>query len=283
MKLPYFLARRFVAGEHFEQALPRVRQINEMGILTSLVLLGEEVKERSVAEETVENYKELLKEMDAHSLRGSISIKLTMTGLSIDEELCRKHLHSILDTASKLGRFVRIDMESSRYTEATLRLFREAHDTWNGHVGIVIQAALHRTERDIIELADMGADVRLCKGAYKEPADIALRKMPEIREAFKRYGKILLERTPLTRFATHDDELVTWLRDYASESDIPKDRFEFQMLYGLREETMVQLAADGYRARIYVPYGTMWFPYFRRRLLERKENVFFLLANLFKK
>ncbi len=147
----------------------------------------------------------------------------------------------------------------------------------------MLQCALHRTKADVIELAELGADIRLVKGAYKEPASIALQDLPAIREAFKECGKILLEKSDYPRFATHDDELVNWVKDYASQNNISKEKFEFQMLYGLREETMIQLAADGYNARVYVPYGTDWFPYYRRRLMERKENIFFILKTMLKK
>jgi proline dehydrogenase len=174
-------------------------------------------------------------------------------------------------------------MEGSEYTQMTLDIFREAFETYRDHVGIVVQAYLHRTKHDVEELAEMGADVRLCKGAYKEPELIALQDMDQIREAFKRYTKILLEKTEFPRIATHDDELVNFVREYAAEKELSKDSFEFQMLYGLREETMKELTQLGYNTRIYVPYGTMWFPYFKRRLMERKENIWFVLRTMFKK
>jgi len=147
----------------------------------------------------------------------------------------------------------------------------------------VIQAYLHRTKDDINELAKLGADVRLCKGAYNEPQRVALQKMPDIREAFKEYSKVLLDKTLFPRIATHDDELVNWVKEYTTSEKIEKSRFEYQMLYGLREDTMVQLANNGYNTRVYVPYGTMWLPYFKRRLMERKENIFFILTTMFKK
>jgi proline dehydrogenase len=174
-------------------------------------------------------------------------------------------------------------MEGSDYTQQTIDIFEEAFQEYGKHVGIVIQAYLHRTKKDIDQLAEMGADVRLCKGAYKEPKDIALQKMDDIREAFKEYAKVLLDKTPYPRIATHDDELINWTKKYTRENDIGRSRFEFQMLYGLRQGTMEEFAANDYNARIYVPFGTMWFPYFKRRLMERKENIWFVLSTLFQK
>lgn len=283
MKLPFALARRFVAAETFEETIPKIKSINERGIKVTLDLLGENVKEKNTADDTVEIYKQLLNKIHEAGLKSTISIKLTMLGMDIDEAYCKKNLFDLLDLAKDLNSFVRIDMEGSDYTQRTIDIFKDAFEKYGKHVGIVIQAYLHRTEKDIPELAELGADIRLCKGAYKEPELIALQDMADIREAFKKYAKILLDKTDYPRIATHDDELINFVKDHVENENIPKDRFEFQMLYGLREETMEQLVKDGYNARIYVPYGTMWFPYFKRRLMERKENIFFVLKTMFKK
>jgi proline dehydrogenase len=189
----------------------------------------------------------------------------------------------LLDVAQKHGQFVRIDMESSENTQVTIDIFKEAQEKYGKHVGTVIQSMLFRSKEDINDLAGMNADIRLVKGAYNESSKIALQNMPDIREAFKDQAKVLLSKTDFPRFGTHDDELVNWIKDYTSENDISKDRFEFQMLYGLREETMVQLTEEGYKTRIYVPFGTDWLPYFTRRLAERKENIWFVLSTMFKK
>lgn len=282
MKLPFILARRFVAGETFEQSVPKVRPLNEKGIRLTLDLLGENVKDRETADGTVEEYVRLLGKIGEAGLDSSISIKLTMIGLDIDRRYCRDNLFRLLDVAREHDQFVRIDMEGSDYTQVTIDLFREAFREYGRHVGIVIQAYLHRSADDIPALAELGADIRLCKGAYSEPEEIALQNMPVIRDAFREYAKILLDKTPCPRIATHDDELVGWVKDYTAEQGIDPSRFEFQMLYGLRQETMEQLTDEGYRTRIYVPYGTMWFPYFRRRLTERKENIWFILKTIFK-
>lgn len=283
MKLPFILAKRFVAGESFEHALPKAKDINAKKLKMTLDLLGENVNDRATADYTVDAYINLLNGISQHNLDSSISIKLTMMGLDIDQQYCEENLFRLLDVAQANNQFVNIDMEGSDYTQVTIDIFKKAFAKYGQHVGTVIQAMLHRTEQDINELAEMGANVRLVKGAYKEPADIALQNMRDIREAYKKYAKVLIEKTPCPRFGTHDDELVTWLREYAAEQNLAKDRFEFQMLYGLREETMVNLNKMGYLTRIYVPYGTDWLPYFSRRLMERKENVLFVLTAMFKK
>lgn len=283
MRLPFALARRFVAAETFDETIPKIKYFNEKGIKVTLDLLGENVQEKTTADDTVEIYKQLLNKIHTAGLKSTISIKLTMLGMDIDEEYCRKNLFGLLDRAKELNSFVRIDMEGSEYTQRTLNIFKDAFEMYGKHVGIVIQAYLHRTKQDISELAELGADIRLCKGAYKEPDLIALQNMADIRKAFKTYTAVLLEKTEFPRIATHDDEIINWVKEYTEKQHIEKNRYEFQMLYGLREETMVDLAKNGYNTRIYVPYGTMWFPYFKRRLLERKENIFFVLKTMFRK
>ncbi len=283
MKLPFILAKRFVAGETFEEAVPKVRDLNKKEIKITLDLLGENVEDRETADDTVDRYIDLLQSINEAGLDSTISIKLTMMGLDIDYDYCQDNLYKLLDVARENDQFVRIDMEGSDYTQQTIDIFKKAFQEYGKHVGIVIQAYLHRTKEDIAELAEMGADVRLCKGAYNEPKDIALQDMDDIREAFKEYAKVLLDKTAYPRIATHDDELIDWVKAYTEENKIGKARFEFQMLYGLRQETMEQFARDGYNARIYVPFGTMWFPYFKRRLLERKENIWFVLSTMFQK
>lgn len=283
MKLPFTLAKRFVAGETLRAAIPKVKDINECGIKVTLDLLGEDVTDRGTAEETVEAYIELLRGINQAGLDSTISIKLTMIGLDIDRSYCQQNLFRLLDVARAEDQFVRIDMEGSDHTQATIDIFKQAFAEYGKHVGIVIQAYLHRTKEDIRELAGMGADIRLCKGAYNEPEDVALQNMDDIRAAYKEYAKILFAKTDYPRIATHDDELIDWTKSYTAEHGIRKESFEFQMLYGLRQDTMEEFVRQGYNARIYVPYGTMWFPYFKRRLMERKENIWFVLSTMFKK
>lgn len=283
MKLPFVLAKRFVAGENFDQAVPKVEELNQKNIKVTLDLLGENVRDREMAEGSVANYIELIENIGLAGLDSTISIKLTMLGLDINTEYCRDNLFELLETARDHNQFVRIDMEGSDYTEQTINLFKEAFQEFEQQVGIVIQAYLHRTKQDITELAELGADVRLCKGAYKESEKIALQDMGDIRKAFKEYATVLLKETPYPRIATHDDELINWTKTFVKEQNIEPTNFEFQMLYGLREQTMEEMTEQGYNTRVYVPFGTMWFPYFKRRLMERKENIWFILSTLFKK
>lgn len=283
MKLPFILAKKFVAGESFDESIPKIKYLNDKNLHLTLDLLGENVKDKATADATVQGYIQLLHGIKEHGLISGISIKLTMLGLDIDRAYCTKNLFKLLDVAQAQNQFVRIDMEGSDYTQITIDIFKEAFAKYGKYVGTVIQSMLLRSKNDIIELAELGADIRLVKGAYKEPSTIALQNMPAIRESFKECAKILLEKTSFPRFGTHDDELVLWLKEYTSEQNIPKERFEIQMLYGLREETMVQLTTDGYKTRVYVPFGTDWFPYFRRRLMERKENIWFVFSTMFKK
>jgi proline dehydrogenase len=283
MKLPFIFAKRFVAGESFTESIPKAKELNNKDLKLTLDLLGENVTDRRAASETVDSYIRLLNGINEHNLDSSISIKITMMGLDIDLDFCRENLFRLLDVAQKHDQFVRIDMEGSDYTQLTLDLFQEAFEKYGNHVGTVIQSMLLRSKNDIAELSAMGADIRLVKGAYKEPEKIALQDMADIREAFKEQAKVLLENTSFPRFGTHDDELINFVKAYASEQNISKESFEFQMLYGLREETMVELTEEGYSTRIYVPFGSDWLPYFSRRLAERKENIWFVLSTMFKK
>ncbi|TVQ12835.1 MAG: proline dehydrogenase [Balneolaceae bacterium] len=283
MKLPFNLAKRFVAGEDFVSAAPKVSELNELDIKVTLDLLGENVRDRKQADSNLQHYTDLLDGIHETGLESSISIKLTMLGLDIDNTYCHDNLFRLLDVARKQNQFVRIDMEGTDYTQSTIDLFRDAHAEYGSStVGIVIQAYLHRSVQDIPDLAALGADIRLCKGAYSEPAKLALQQMPAIRDAYKKFAAHLLEHTAFPRMASHDDELINWVKEYTTEKNIPKDRFEFQMLYGLRLNTCRELVSEGYRVRVYVPYGTEWLPYFTRRLRERKENVWFVLSTMFK-
>jgi len=282
MKLPFALARRFVAGENFQEAVPKIKELNSINIKVTLDLLGENVRDRKTADQTLNDYLDLLDSINDLEIDTSISIKLTMMGLDIDTSYARDNVFTLLESARKKDQFVRIDMEGSDYVGRTIDIYKEAFAEFGKHVGIVLQSYLHRTRDDVAELAEIGADVRMVKGAYKEPERIALQNMPAIREAFKEYTAVLLEKTPYPRIATHDDELVNWTKEYSEKNHIGKARYEFQMLYGLRQNTCEELVKDGYNVRIYVPYGTMWLPYFSRRLKERKENIWFVVSNLFR-
>ena len=276
---PFILARRFVAGPDPGSAIAAGRQLHARGIRATFDLLGEDVLDREAAVRSAEANKQLLRQIPPEIER-NISIKLTMFGLDISEEFCRENVASLLDVAREVGGFVRIDMEGSKHTQRTLDLFhrlREAYD----NVGIVLQAYLHRTPADVKEAIARGDRVRLCKGAYKEPPEVAHQDMEHIRKAYRELGHQLLDHGNYPAIATHDEILIRDTLGYAAVQKIPPDRFEFQMLYGLRPRRWDELVAAGHRVRVYVPYGTHWFPYFYRRLRERRENIYFVLRNLF--
>jgi proline dehydrogenase len=284
MKLPFVFAKRFVAGEGFSSSLPAAKQLNQAHHHLTLDLLGENVFSRTQADHNVKAYINVLEGIKQHELLSGISIKLTMLGLDIDVEYCADNLFSIMEHARANDQFVRIDMEGSAYTNLTIDLFKRAHAEYGAqHIGTVIQAMLHRTKEDIADLASLGADIRLVKGAYKEPKTRAYQKMSDIREAFNAYAEVLINKTNFPRFGTHDDQLIRGVRSYLADNDIPSTRVEFQMLYGLREQGLIDLNRLGYPTRVYVPFGTDWFPYFSRRLAERKENIWFVISTLFKR
>jgi len=285
MKLPFFLARRFVAGETLYEALPVVRQLRSDGLRTTLDLLGEDVTDRRQAEAYTHEYIDLLDTLAAHSegFEPNISIKLSMIGQRIDTQFCEDNLRRLLDQAATRGAFVRLDMEGSDLTQSTLDLFEAVYPSYRDHVGVVLQAYLHRTGADVNRMIELQARVRLCKGAYKEPADIAYQDMPMIRQHFKTLAKRLLDNGRYPALATHDDELIDSLRSHVLDHSIDTGRFEFQMLYGIRPDTQRRLTQEGFTMRVYIPYGTEWGPYFTRRLRERKENVWFVLKNLLRR
>lgn len=286
MKLPFFLARRFVADETLEGTLPVLRDLHARGLHTTVDLLGEYISERKVALLARDLYIDLLHTLaDEYRHDGvdpNISIKLSMLGQKIDEDFCLDNLRHLLAVAREHHAFVRLDMEGSDVTESTVRLFETVYPECPEHVGIVLQAYLKRTRRDVERMCDLNARVRLCKGAYKEPPDIAHQSMDVIRERFVEYMKMLIPKARYPGIATHDDLLIDATKQFVEEHSIAYDRFEFQMLYGLRPKTQQQIAQDGYHMRVYVPYGKRWLPYYSRRLRERKENIFFLVKHLFR-
>ena len=273
-----FLARRFVAGETAVDAVDVGRRLHAKGIKATFDLLGEDVLDREAALRCAEQNRELLRAIP-DGIERNISIKLTTLGLDISEDFCLEQTARILAEARKLAGFVRIDMEGSKHTQRTLDAFRKLREDYD-NVGIVLQAYLHRTRDDVQECVRKGDRVRLCKGAYSEPAEIALQAMDDIRANYERCAELLLAKGNYPALATHDESLVTHALEWASANQVGKERFEFQMLYGLRPHRWEELVAAGYNFRVYVPFGTHWFPYFYRRLRERKENVFFVLRSL---
>lgn len=276
-----FLAKRFVPGETIDAAVATVRELNRQGMTASLDYLGEDVLDRKTAIETADEYIRILDALAEAGADSNVSVKLTAMGLLIDEGLALENLVRIAERA-RLNRdpFVRIDMEGSAVTQATLRVFERAfraHD----NVGIVLQAYLRRTAGDVERANALGARVRLCKGAYSEPAAIAYPRMTEIRANFLRCARELLLRGTYPAIATHDRRLIAAVKEFVAGQSIALDRFEFQMLHGCRPQLQHALVEAGYRMRVYVPFGTHWGGYFYRRVLERPQNALFALSSIF--
>jgi proline dehydrogenase len=273
-----FLARRFVAGETAAEAVSVGRRLQARGIRATFDLLGEDVLDRAAAARCAEANRALLR-LIPEGLERNVSIKLTTMGLDISSDFCLEQTAGVLTEARRLGGFVRIDMEGSKHTQATLDVFRRLRVDYD-NVGIVLQAYLHRTEDDVKEAVRLGDRVRLCKGAYKEPPSLAWTDMARIRASFKRCARLLLDRGNRPAVATHDEELIQDVARHALDRKLPASGYEFQMLYGIRPRRWDSLVAAGHDVRIYVPFGTHWLPYFYRRLRERRENVLFVLKNL---
>ena len=277
--IPIYFARRFVAGETAEQAIEAVKELNRDGITTTLDLLGENVSTEKQADDAVEEYARLFDLITKSGVQSGVSLKLTQIGLDFGMDGCVSRMKKILQDAKEHHLFVRIDMEGSNYTQITIDAFLKLIENFD-NVGLVLQAYLRRSVEDSKNMASKKASIRVCKGAYKEPSSIAFQNMDEIREHYKKMVSALLQGGSKIGIATHDDKLIEWAKSYTTEKNIPRTQFEFQMLYGLRRNKCKELARQGYRVRSYVPYGTHWFPYFYRRIRERKENVFFVLKSL---
>jgi proline dehydrogenase len=279
----FFLAKRFVPGETIASAVETVRRLNAEGMSATLDYLGEDVLERRAAVETAETYLRILDALSTSGVDSNVSVKLTAMGLLVGEDFALENLLRVVERArSNPDPFVRIDMEGSAVTQATLDVFERAFARCD-NVGIVLQAYLKRTAGDVERAIELGARVRLCKGAYSEPPEIAYQQMPDIRENFMRLARALLERGHYPGIATHDRRLIARVKELVAAERIQRDRFEFQMLYGCRPQTQRELVAQGYRLRVYVPFGTHWAGYFYRRVLERRENALFALSSMFSK
>ena len=271
------LAHRFVAGETLDEAIDVARHLNRQGLVVSLDLLGEEVTEPGSVEAAISGYEECLTRMAAEGIAGNISIKLTQLGLAFNQQLTGAGLDRLATAAGELGLSVTIDMEDSGYTDATVELY-EAAQRRHGNLGLALQAYLHRTPADLERLANWGGHIRLCKGAYVEPPDVALQGKHEVDAAFARLLEFLMaDEGVMPAVATHDDRLIDLARSRAQRRTEP---FEFQMLYGVRPRIQRELAATGHQVRIYIPYGIAWYPYLVRRLAERPANVGFFLRAL---
>lgn len=276
----YGFARRFIAGESVDEAVVAARTLGAKGFGVSLDYLGESVATLELADAATREYLAIIDQVVASGVERNLSLKLTQLGLDIDQATALDNLRRILEPASRHGFFVRIDMENSSYTDATLDVIDTLWGLDYHHVGTVIQSCLMRSPVDVDRLNALGARVRLVKGAYRESTTVAYRHMSDVDAAFIALATRLLDRNPYPAIATHDPVMIDAVKAHARERGIGSDRFEFQMLYGIRRDLQTALLAEGYRVRVYVPFGKQWFPYFMRRLGERPANVVFVVKSI---
>lgn len=290
MAMPFAtrVAKRFVAGESLQDAIMATRGLNERGLLVTLDHLGENVYTETDAGKAAQAYLDLLDAIKASGVNANASLKLTQLGLDVSEDVCIGNMRRILGKAKELGNFIRIDMEGSAYTERTIRIYRTLRDEYDfPNVGVVIQSYLRRSESDVVELAAEGGNIRLCKGAYMELPDVAFPDKADVDANYIKLMQIFLsdkarEAGAYIGVATHDDAMISATKAFVTKQGVDKQRFEFQMLYGIRPQEQRALVGEGYKMRVYVPYGTEWYPYFMRRLAERPANVWFLAKSLFR-
>ena len=275
-------ARRFIAGESATEAIAAARIIEQQGLSVTLDLLGESVATTEEASRATRAYVDVITEIEKAGVGRNISLKLTQLGLDIDRATCVDNLRRILEAATPGGFFVRIDMENSPYTDATLEAFETVWNIGCRNVGVVIQSYLKRSPADVERLNALGARVRLVKGAYREPREVAYQQKSDVDSAFVDLMKQLLSNGTFPAIATHDPAMIDATKQFAAERQIAKDKFEFQMLYGIRRDLQASLHGEGYGFRVYVPFGKEWFPYFMRRLGERPANVGFVLKSVFR-
>jgi proline dehydrogenase len=273
------VTRRFVAGEDLADAVEAIRQLNLRGISASFDHLGESITSEVETRKEVNEYVRVLDSIHEGGLDSNVSVKLTQVGLDVSQDLCYANTRTIVEAALRYNNFVRIDMEDSTKTDATLHVFKRLRTEFE-NVGIVLQAYLFRSEKDAEELLELGARIRVCKGAYKEPPSVAFPKKADVDANYIKLTKILLSSSAYHGIATHDENMIAATIQFAKERTISPDKFEFQMLYGIRRDLQEKLVREGYRLRVYVPYGRYWYPYFMRRLAERPANVWFVLRNM---
>jgi proline dehydrogenase len=277
------LASRFVAGETPDEAMATLRELNASNMSASLDLLGESVRRADEAQRACRTYLDLLARIHAANANSHVSVKLTQMGLDIDEQLCLGNMRAIISKAKQFDSFVRVDMEQSTYTPKTIELFKDVfYPEFGDAVGVVLQSYLRRTAADVSTMIRLGARVRLCKGAYKEPEEVAFPRKRDVDANFIDCMEQLMERGNYPGIATHDLNIIDHAKAFAKKKKIPVDRFEFQMLYGVRRDLQYRLRRDGYNMRVYVPFGTHWYPYLMRRLAERPANVAFIASNILK-
>jgi len=270
-------ARRFIAGESVEEAIEVARTLQGRGFHLALDHLGESVSTVAKATAAAREYIRLIDVIEAAGIERNISLKLTQLGMAIDRATCVDNLRRILEPAARHQFFVRVDMENSPYTETTIQVFETLWKLEFRNIGLALQSSLFRTEQDVRRMNELGARVRLVKGAYKEPSSVAFQQKTDVDAAYVRQMRLLLDHGVYPAIATHDPAIIGEARAYATERGITSDKFEFQMLYGVRRDLQNELVAAGYRVRVYVPFGKEWYPYFMRRLGERPANVMFVI------
>lgn len=280
MRGPHGFARRFIGGESLDDVMATLHTLGGQGFSHTLNHLGEHVTSRDAAHSATAEYLATVDKVGLAGLSCKISIKLSQIGLEIDPDYCVENLRTIVIAAKRHGGFVRIDMEGSRLVDETLQIFERVWTDGHRNVGVVLQSYLHRTAADLQRILDLGARVRLVKGAYNEPSDIAYPQKVDVDAAFVRLAHRLLIEGATPAFATHDPRMITAVRAFAEEQGVGNDAFEFQMLYGVRRDLQTTLLAGGYGVRVYVPFGSEWFPYFMRRLAERPANVGFIIRGV---
>ena len=277
------LTTRFIAGESIDEAIAAIREVNARGCSASFDHLNESVSSVAETEAEVQEYIDVLTRIDETGINSNISIKLTQFGLVIDPERAYLNARRVVEEAARRGNFVRVDMEDSQVTQATIDVFKRLRAEFGlNDVGIVLQSYLYRTMDDARDLLKIPARIRLCKGAYNEPPEVAYPDKKDVDDSYVRVMQLLLSSGTYHGIATHDPKMIDATIDYAQREGVGKDAFELQMLYGIRRDLQEQLARDGYGLRVYVPYGKHWYPYFMRRLAERPANIWFVLKNLFK-
>ena len=271
---------RFVAGESLDECVPVLRRLNGIGLLTNTTVLGEGVTDAGVAESIVRRYMAVLDRIEGELLRTNVAVKLTNLGLEFGEDVAYRNAARLVEHASQHANFVRIDMEESRYVDATLRIYRRLREAGHDRVGVVLQSYLYRSERDLADLLPLAPNLRIVKGAYLEPAGIAHPRKADVDRAYMRLVERALRAQAYTAVATHDDRIIRRTIEFVTRHAIPPAAFEFQMLLGVRPQLQIDLARQGYRVRVAAPHGPEWYPYLMRRLAERPANVLFVARNL---
>jgi len=276
------MSRRFVAGETVEDALTAARDLNAKGISVSVDNLGEFVTNAEESKQSAQLYHDVLDEIARRKLNANVSLKLTHMGLDVDEKMCRELVCGVVQHAAQIGNFVRVDMEGSPYTQRTLDFVYELHREAPGAVGAVLQSYMLRTEKDAHDLCAAGIRIRLCKGAYKEPPEVAFQEKSEVDANYVRVAKFIMKSGVYHGIATHDEQIINGLVAFAKAEKVPANAFEFQMLHGVRRDLQQGLVAQGWGMRVYVPFWTEWYPYLMRRLAERPANALFIAKNIFR-